>query len=156
MTKLDHKAFRAMGKEMAAMNGYRPMQSSGLYPTSGDEIDWMYGAPADLLVHVRDVPRQQRLSPALERRTLVSARRTHRSGDEAQLEAVLYLVEQADCPYRATGMAAEYCGPFFDDLEISRGWTVDANGMDTASDGTWSRGTARSSTFQLPSLVRRG
>ena len=28
---------------MAALNGYTPMQSSSLYITDGDEIDWAYG-----------------------------------------------------------------------------------------------------------------
>ncbi len=28
---------------MAATNGYRARQSSDMYPTYGDEIDWLYG-----------------------------------------------------------------------------------------------------------------
>ena len=32
-----------MGKAMAALNGYKPEQSSDLYITDGDQIDWMYG-----------------------------------------------------------------------------------------------------------------
>ncbi|MBU0685101.1 MAG: M14 family zinc carboxypeptidase [Thermoplasmatota archaeon] len=33
-----------IGNEFAALNGYIPEQSVGLYPTTGDSIDWMYGA----------------------------------------------------------------------------------------------------------------
>ena len=36
-------ALRAIGKGMAARNGYKAEQSSDLYITDGDEIDWMYG-----------------------------------------------------------------------------------------------------------------
>jgi carboxypeptidase T len=40
----DRATFVAMAAAMAALNGYTPKQSSGLYVTDGDEIDWMYGA----------------------------------------------------------------------------------------------------------------
>ena len=43
MTLDDYRTFVTIGHRMAARNGYRPMQSSDLYVTDGDEIDWMYG-----------------------------------------------------------------------------------------------------------------
>ena len=43
MTADDHAALVALGKKMATTNGYTPMQSSSLYVTDGDEIDWAYG-----------------------------------------------------------------------------------------------------------------
>ena len=43
MTADDHAALVAIGKRMAASNGYEPKQSSSLYITDGDEIDWAYG-----------------------------------------------------------------------------------------------------------------
>ena len=43
MTVDDHAALVAIGKAMAKPNGYTPMQSSSLYVTDGDEIDWAYG-----------------------------------------------------------------------------------------------------------------
>ena len=43
MTRLDHRTFVALGRAMARRNGYTPMQSSQLYVTDGDQIDWMYG-----------------------------------------------------------------------------------------------------------------
>ena len=49
-------------------------------------------------------------------------------------------MEQASCPYRALGRAASYCGPLYDDLEVARGWTIDPDGTDTATSGTWQRG----------------
>lgn len=39
----DRQVFETMGKRMAQWNGYRPMQSSGLYIASGDTCDWAYG-----------------------------------------------------------------------------------------------------------------
>src|SRR5688500_15823201 len=43
MTVDDHAALRALGRRMAGKNGYVPKQSSSLYVTDGDEIDWAYG-----------------------------------------------------------------------------------------------------------------
>jgi carboxypeptidase T len=65
--------------------------------------------------------------------------------------AFLYFLEQADCPYRSIGQAAAYCGPFFDDLEIDRGWKVDPDGTDTATKGAWARGNPEADADQLGS-----
>jgi len=40
----DEKVFKKMAGDMAAMNKYRPMQSSELYIASGDTCDWLYGS----------------------------------------------------------------------------------------------------------------
>ena len=53
---------------------------------------------------------------------------------------MLYLIEQADCPWRAAGFAAADCGAFYDDLELGHGWRTNAQGTDTATDGRWQRG----------------
>jgi carboxypeptidase T len=39
----DIQIFETMAKTMAKWNGYKPMQSSGLYIASGDTCDWAYG-----------------------------------------------------------------------------------------------------------------
>jgi carboxypeptidase T len=39
----DEALFKRMANDMAAMNKYRPMQSSELYIASGDTCDWLYG-----------------------------------------------------------------------------------------------------------------
>jgi hypothetical protein len=156
MTKLDHKALAAMGKQMATMNGYRPMQSSAFYPTSGDEIDWMYGTQRifsytfEMYPGNNDYPLPWN-GPRWYVPDNLIARETKRNWKPS-----LYLIEQADCPYRAIGMAAEYCGPFFDDLEISRGWTVATTGAGLATSGTWVRGIAKASTYQLPAFSGQG
>jgi carboxypeptidase T len=146
MTSVDHRAFVAMGKAMAATNGYTPKQSSGLYPTDGDEIDWMYGTQRifsftfELFPGAHDQGNWVRWYPP-ER---FIKRETRRNRD-----AVLYLMERAGCPYAAPGQAARFCGPFYDDMEIDRGWQVNPGGTDTATDGVWARGKPQTSPLQL-------
>ena len=44
MTVADHQAFVRWARAMAARNGYKAEQSSDLYITDGDQIDWLYGS----------------------------------------------------------------------------------------------------------------
>lgn len=39
----DNSALVSLGTQLAALNGYTADQSVGLYPTTGDSLDWMYG-----------------------------------------------------------------------------------------------------------------
>jgi hypothetical protein len=135
MTGADHRAFVAMGRKMASMNGYTPKQSSGLYITDGDQIDWMYGRHRIFSYTFELYPTEHyRISdfyPPDERLPRETAR--NRS-------AVLYLIEQADCPWRASGDAKANCGALYDDFEAGHGWRRNAQGTDTADDGGWQRG----------------
>ncbi|MEA2621286.1 MAG: carboxypeptidase, partial [Chloroflexota bacterium] len=153
MTSADHRTFIDLADAMAATNGYTAMQSSSLYITDGDQIDWMYATqrifsftfemypPADgQTTYGRFYPPDEQIAPQTTRNR----------------EAVLYLLDQADCPYRASGREAELCGPFFDDLEISRGWTVDPSGTDSATDGIWKRGIPKAGTYQQPAFSGQG
>ena len=80
-------------------NGYTPMQSSDLYITDGDEIDWAYGVAPDLHVHLRDVPEPQ---PGQLDRALLPARRGHRPRDRtATRPRSCYLIEARRLPVRA-------------------------------------------------------
>ncbi len=133
MTVADHRAFVAMGKAMAARNGYRAEQSSDLYITDGDEIDWLYG------VH-RIFSFTWELYPP-ETATVwgdfyppdrVIATQTARNR-----AALLYLLDVGGCPWRAIGLTKTNCGPLYDDLEINRGWQVNPDGNDTATSGGW-------------------
>ena len=146
MTLVDHQAFVAFGRAMAKRNGYTPMQSSQLYITDGDQIDWMYGAQRIFSFTVEMYPSKaidssnHRFYPP----DSVMEREVKRNRN-----AFLYFLEQADCPYRSIGQAAAYCGPFFDDLEIDRGWHVNPDGTDTATKGTWARGNPEADASQL-------
>jgi hypothetical protein len=129
MTAVDHQVFVALGKGMAARNGYTPEQSSDLYITDGDQIDWMYGRqrifsftwelyPLETPTVWGDhYPADEQIAAA------VSRNRT----------ALLYLISEGGCPYGIVGLAKFNCGPFFDDMEIRRGWTVNPDATDTAS-----------------------
>jgi murein tripeptide amidase MpaA len=150
MTELDLRTLRAMGRAMAASNGYVAKQSSAMYPTDGDMIDWMYARQRvfsftfELFPKGGGTPRQH--YPPDE----VIDRETRRNRD-----AVLYLIGRAGCPYAEVGATAARlnCGPFFDDLEITRGWSVDPAGADTASAGRWNRANPARDTLQLGSVA---
>jgi len=105
MTVDDHAVFVAMGRAMATMNGYTAQQSSDLYVTDGDQIDWMYATQGIFSFTFELYPTEQ-----------VSSHADHEPPDEviaAQTArnrgALLYLIDMAACPYAAIGKAASYC-----------------------------------------------
>ena len=135
MTVLDHSALVSLGRAMAARNGYVAKQSSDLYITDGDQIDWMYG-------RYRIFSYTYELFPT-EKATVWA---DHYPDDfliaaqtERNRSALLHLIDRAACPYAdlGGGYAAADCGPLFDDLEINRGWVRNAAGTDTATSGRW-------------------
>ncbi len=137
MTRLDHRVLVAIARTMAASSRYRAQQSSDLYISSGSSSMWMYGVQR-IVPFVVEVGGGAR--PPDERIRREAARNR---------DAVLTAMELADCPQRAVGAAAAWCGPFADDLEIDRGWTADPDGSDTAIDGAWVRGVPKRDARQL-------
>jgi hypothetical protein len=135
MSSLDRMTFEALAKAQASRNGYKAQQSSDLYVTDGDQIDWMYGRhrifsftyelypPESGTVWGDHYPDDSRIAAQTERN------RT----------ALLHLISRASCPYQALGdtVANRNCGPLYDDLEINRGWKRNAAGTDTATLGVW-------------------
>lgn len=101
MTRDDHDAFVALGKELAALNGYKAEQGSDLYIVDGDHDDWAYASHGIFAITFemkrgaakRYYPSQSELAADIS----------------ANRPAVLHLLEQADCTYRAAGLAGEYC-----------------------------------------------
>ena len=146
MTTDDQAALVALARKMASTNGYEPKQSSSLYVTDGDEIDYAYGRHRIFMYTFEMYPSQEDVSstarfyPPDE----VIGRETDRNR-----EAILLLSEYAYCPYALIGKKATHCGPFFDDLEIARGWKRDRAGTDTATAGLWQRGNPASTAKQL-------
>ncbi len=133
MSADDHAAFVALGRGTARLNGYRPMQSSDLYVTDGDQIDWMYGRHRIFSFTWELYPPE---TP--------SDRTDHYSPDEIiapqtarNRTALLYMLSQASCPWGVIGKARANCGALFDDLEINRGWVRNPDGTDTATAGRW-------------------
>ena len=145
MSKNDHAAFVAMGKKMASLNGYTAKQSSGLYITDGDQIDWLYGRQRIFSYTFELYPAEHYTIADFYPPDEILARETGRNRS-----AILYLIEQADCPWRAAGLAAANCGAFYDDLELAHGWTTNAQGTDTASDGRWERGNPEPTSAHGP------
>jgi carboxypeptidase T len=101
MPQDDHDAYVALGHELAAINGYTPEQGSDLYLVSGDMDDFEY--------------HDQGIFTFTFEMTKGAARRYYPTQTElaadiaANRPAVLHLLEQADCPYRAAGLASAHC-----------------------------------------------
>jgi hypothetical protein len=147
MTDADQAALEKMGRKMASLNGYTPKQSSGLYITDGDEIDWAYGTQRIWMYTFE-------LYPSAARDSTIGR---HYPPDELigrevarNKEAIFYLIEHASCRYSVLGtaLANANCGPFFDDFETSRGWEVDPLDTDTATGGAWARANPSATTWQ--------
>ncbi|HUG47478.1 MAG TPA: M14 family zinc carboxypeptidase, partial [Candidatus Limnocylindria bacterium] len=131
MSADDHAAFVALGREMARLNGYRPMQSSDLYVTDGDQGDWAYyNHRIFFFAFEMAAGKNERYYPSAAELDADFTRNR---------PAVLYLLEQAACPHAAAGLGATHCGPLNDDFETGRGWQVNPFGTDTAVRGIWAR-----------------
>lgn len=98
MSAEDHAVFVKLGQAMAQLNRYTAEQASALYLDSGTARDWYYGAE-----HIFSF-------------TFELGTGAHQASDVISTEtarnraAVLYLIDMADCPYRAIGMASTFCG----------------------------------------------
>ncbi|MFJ9607666.1 M14 family metallopeptidase [Kitasatospora sp. NPDC101176] len=104
MTADEYNTFATLGRSMAATNGYTPEQSSDLYITDGAIDDWLWGAQRVFAYTFEMYPGPNGSSgfyPPDE----VIGRETSRNR-----EAVLRLVETADCVYRVIGKQQQYCG----------------------------------------------
>jgi carboxypeptidase T len=132
--------FRTIGNELAGTNGYTPEQSSDLYIADGVSIDWMWGAQG-IFAYTFEMYPTSSAGGGFYPPDEVITRETTRNR-----EAVLRLSEYADCPYRAIGKQAQYCGGgggqtvYSDNFETATGWTTNPNGTDTAVTGQWERG----------------
>jgi carboxypeptidase T len=106
MTLDDHMVFWTMAQAMAAMNGYKWEQSSSLYITDGDEIDWLYHTYGIFSFTFELYPtEQQTLTADVYPPYSVVPAQTARNRS-----ALLYLIDMAACPYQVIGKAAQYCG----------------------------------------------
>lgn len=102
MTADDRNAFATVGGKMAASNGYTPEQASDLYITDGSIDDYLWGAHKIFGYTFEMYPRSGGggFYPPDE----VIERETSRNRD-----AVLQLLENADCMYRSIGKESQYC-----------------------------------------------
>ena len=148
MTGIDWKTFVALGKAQASRNGYKAEQSSDLYITDGDQIDWLYGKYRIFTFTYELYPPE---TPTVwgdhypDDSKIPSQTARNRS-------AILYLIDRAFCPYAAISSAYQTynCGPLWDDLEIVRGWQRDPDGTDTATSGQWAISNPESTASNGP------
>jgi putative cell wall-binding protein/murein tripeptide amidase MpaA len=105
MTVDDHSTFVKMAQQMAALNGYRAEQSSDLYVTDGDQIDWMYRQYRIFSFTWELYPSEQhdtRLN-MYPPDTVIAPQTARNRG------ALLYLIDKAACPWAVIGKQSTYC-----------------------------------------------
>jgi hypothetical protein len=102
MTQDDHDVFVAMGQAMANTNGYTPEQLSDLYIMDGSPEDWAYAVHKIFGYLFEMYPTDW--SPGYYPPGSVISQQTDRNR-----QAVLYIMQQADCPYRVIGKETQYC-----------------------------------------------
>jgi hypothetical protein len=103
LTQDDRNAFAAVGQRMGASNGYRPQQSSDLYITDGTIGDWMWADQGIFSYTFEMYPRSSGGGGFYPPGSVIP-RETSRNR-----EAILILLENADCMYRSIGKEAQYC-----------------------------------------------
>ncbi|MFC0507533.1 M14 family zinc carboxypeptidase [Micromonospora costi] len=146
MSADQYNTFATIGQQMAATNGYTPEQSSDLYIADGTSIDWMWAAHGIWAYTFEMYPGSASGGGFYPPDEVIPAQTSRNR------EAVLMLSEYADCPYRAIGKQAQYCGGgggttvWSDTFETATGWTVNPAGTDTATLGVWERGAAQATT----------
>jgi putative cell wall-binding protein len=101
----DHAVFVAMAQSMAASSGYYAEQSSDMYITDGDEIDWLYHQYRIFSFTVELFPKEQfdtRINMYPPDEYIASQVARNRG-------MMLYLVDMAGCPWAAIGKQGTYC-----------------------------------------------
>jgi hypothetical protein len=157
MSADEQSTFRTLGVNMASTNGYTPAQASDLYIADGAIDDWLWGQHHIFGYTFEMYPTTP--NPGFYPPASVIGRETSRNR-----EAVLRLLETADCVYRVIGKETQYCGIpsatiFSDDFESASApqWTRNAGGADTATLGRFERGdpaaTSSSGAKQLGTTV---
>ncbi|MFE9649930.1 M14 family metallopeptidase [Streptomyces sp. NPDC006365] len=103
MTADDRNAFATVGGKMAASNGYTAEQSSDLYITDGSIDDWLWGSQK-IFGYTFELYPSSASGGGFYPPDEVIERETSRNRD-----AVLQLLENADCMYRSIGKEDQYC-----------------------------------------------
>jgi hypothetical protein len=104
MPLADYQTFVALAGQMAATNGYTPQQASDLYITSGDAVDWLYGARGIFAFTFEMYPIGS--YPGFYPPASVIEQQTQRNR-----AAVTYLVGVADNPRKVIGSGGDVISP---------------------------------------------
>ena len=103
MTADDYNTFSTFGRQMAATNRYTAEQSSDLYITDGDLLDWLWGTHKIFAYTFEMYPTGTSGGGFYPPASVIN-RETARNR-----EAALLLAEVADCPYKVIGKQTTYC-----------------------------------------------
>ena len=103
MTADQNNTFATLGRQMAATNRYTPQQSSDLYVTDGDLLDYLWGTHKIFAYTFEMYPTSSSAGGFYPPASVIT-RETSRNR-----EAVLLLAEAADCPYKVIGKQSTYC-----------------------------------------------
>jgi carboxypeptidase T len=98
MVPNDRKAMKALATGIGARNGYHPMQESHLYITDGTFLDWDYGHAGVLTFTIELAPRTTSEGGFYPAGSRVASMTAHNKN------ALLWFIEQAQCPYDAAGI----------------------------------------------------
>jgi len=98
-----NNTFSTLGRQMAATNNYTPEQSSDLYITDGDLLDWLWGQHQIFAYTFEMYPTSSSGGGFYPPGSVIS-RETSRNRT-----AALMLAEVADCPYKVIGKESTYC-----------------------------------------------
>jgi carboxypeptidase T len=131
MTADDHAVFVTMAQTMASLDGYKAEQSSKLYVSDGDEIDWLYHTYRVFSFTVELYPGSSGGATVEADGQIVSASPdgTSATPDGAVANPavvyppasviatqvarnrgmLLYVIDSASCPYAVIGKSAQYC-----------------------------------------------
>lgn len=103
MSADQNNTFATLGRQMAATNRYTAEQSSALYITDGDLIDWLWGTHK-IFAYTFEMYPTSSSGGGFYPPASVITRETSRNK-----EAALLLAEAADCPYKVIGKQSTYC-----------------------------------------------
>jgi hypothetical protein len=104
LTQDQRNTFATIGQSMASTNNYTPEQSSDLYITDGSIPDWLWGSQGIFAYTFEMYPGSAGGGGFYPPDEVIPAQTARNK------EAVLQLLDRADCPYEAIGKEAQYCG----------------------------------------------
>lgn len=153
MTQDDWNLHVAMGQAMAQTNGYTPEQASDLYITDGSIDDWLYGAHGIINFTFEMYPRTDALGGFYPPDEVIPAQTARNR------QALLYLFEYANCPYRVIGKEGTHCGltstnVYAENFEGGGVWTFNPDNTDTAARGAWQIGISQPTTAGGPKQLK--
>ncbi|GAA2566929.1 M14 family metallopeptidase [Winogradskya consettensis] len=103
MTADQNNTFATLGRQMAATNNYTPEQSSALYITDGDLLDYLWGTHKIFAYTFEMYPTSSSGGGFYPPGSVITRETTRNK------EAALLLAETADCPYKVIGKQSQYC-----------------------------------------------